>query len=152
GKTYGGEGPRCTPVVDGKLVFALGTDGDLVCLDAATGKLKWEKNLGKDFGGRMMSGWRWSESPLIDGDLLICTPGGDKAALVALKKDSGDEVWRSAVKSGGGAGYSSPMKVEVKGVKAYVNWLGSALVGVSAKDGKLLFRYGKTANGTANIP
>lgn len=152
GKPYGGEGPRCTPVVDGKLVFALGTDGDVICLEAAGGKEKWRKNMAKDFGGGMMSGWSWSESPLVDGDKVIFTPGGDKAALVAVKKDSGEEVWRSEVKGAGGAGYSSPVIAEVKGVKMYVNWLGKALVGVSAKDGKLLWKYTKTHNGTANIP
>jgi outer membrane protein assembly factor BamB len=84
-----GEGPRCTPTVDGDLVYALGVSGDLACLEVASGHERWRKNLPKDFGGRMMSGWGYSESPLVDGDLLIATPGGGKATLVALKKESG---------------------------------------------------------------
>src|SRR5207249_3001163 len=69
-----------------------------------------------------------------------------------LKKDSGEEVWRSEIKNAGGAGYSSPVVAEVKGVRVYLNWLGTGLVGVSAKDGKFLWRHTKTRNDTANIP
>jgi outer membrane protein assembly factor BamB len=146
------DGARSTPTVDGKLLYALGTHGDLVCLESATGKEKWRKNFGKDFKGRMMSGWGYCESPLVDGDKLICTPGGDEAALVALEKKTGKELWRAPVKGAGGAGYASPVVAEVKGVRMYITWLGSALVGVSAKDGKLLWKYDRNRNGTANIP
>jgi len=55
---YGGG--RGTPTVDGDLLFALGTDGDLVCLEIATGKERWRKNLARDFGGAVMTGWKWS--------------------------------------------------------------------------------------------
>src|SRR5687768_7986262 len=92
---YGG--PRGTPTVDGDRIYALGTDGDLVSLQAATGKEVWRKNLGRDFGGFMMSGWRWSESPLVDGERLIVTPGAAAATLVALDKKTGKEIWRAAV-------------------------------------------------------
>src|SRR5262249_51301992 len=92
---YGG--PRGTPTLDGDLAYALGTDGDLVCLEAATGKERWRKSLSRDLGGKIMTGWRFSESPLVDGDRVLVTPGAKDAALVALDKKTGKEVWRTAV-------------------------------------------------------
>jgi hypothetical protein len=100
----------------------------------------------------MMSGWGYCESPLVDGERLICTPGGDDAALVALDRKTGEEIWRARVRDAGGAGYASPVVAEVKGIRMYITWLGSGLVGVRAKDGKLLWRYDRNHNTTANIP
>src|SRR6185503_105714 len=98
GRSGGGggyPGPRCTPTVDGNWVFALGQFGDLICVDADKGAEKWRKNLQEHFRGRMMSGWGNSESPLVDGDKVICTPGGSGGTLAALNKESGEVVWRS---------------------------------------------------------
>jgi outer membrane protein assembly factor BamB len=145
-------GPRCTPTVDGDLAYALGAKGDLVCVQAATGKERWRKNLARDFGGHMMSGWGYSESPLIDGDKLICTPGGGQATLAALDKRTGKAVWRSRVPEGDGAGYSSAVVSEGAGVRHYVQLLGGGIVGVRAADGKFLWRYNRIANRVANIP
>src|SRR5205823_2138797 len=97
-------GSRSTPTVDGNLVFALGQFGDLVCLDARRGGEKWRKNITADFGGKP-SGFGYAESPLIDGDRLVCTPGGAKASMVALEKLNGKEVWRSGANMT--AGYAS---------------------------------------------
>jgi outer membrane protein assembly factor BamB len=151
---YGG--PRSTPTVDGGLVYALGTDGDLVGLDAATGWEAWRKSLSRDFGGSMMSGWRFSESPLVDGDRVIVTPGTGSAALVALEKKTGREIWRATVpdlgpKGRDGAAYSSVVVSNGAGVKQYVQLTGRGLVGVRASDGKFLWGYNKVANSTANI-
>jgi outer membrane protein assembly factor BamB len=151
---YGG--PRGTPAVDGERVYALGTDGDLVCLDAATGKELWRRNLERDFGGTMMSIWKWSESPLLDGDRLVVTPGARAAMLVALDKKTGKELWRSAVPALGekgkdGAGYSSAVISNGGGVKQYVQLTGRGLVSVRAEDGKFLWGYNRVANDVANI-
>ncbi len=151
---YGG--PRGTPTVDGDRVYALGTDGDLVCLQTATGKEAWRKNLPRDFGGQMMSSWRWSESPLVDGDRLIVTPGAANATLVALDKKTGKEIWRAAVpalgeKGADGAGYSSVVISNGGGVKQYVQLTGRGVVSVRAQDGKFLWGYNKVANDVANI-
>jgi outer membrane protein assembly factor BamB len=151
-----GGGPRSTPVVDGTRVYALGGDGDLVCLDAASGKVVWSKNLERDYGGRMMSGWGWSESPLVDSDRLVFTPGAKDAALVAVDKATGKEIWRAAVPDLGpsgkdGAGYSSIVISNGAGVKQYVQLLGRGLVGIRAADGKHLWHYNRVANGVANI-
>ena len=72
-------GPRCTPTIDGELAYAIGPHGDLACLDVKTGQIRWQKNFARDFRGLMMSHWGFSESPLVDGDRLICTPGGPDA-------------------------------------------------------------------------
>ena len=151
---YGG--PRGTPTVDGASVYALGTEGDLVCLDAATGKEVWRKRLAGDFGGSMMSGWKFSESPLVDGDRVIVTPGSSTAGLVALDKKTGREIWRAAIPALGprgrdGAAYSSAVVSNGAGVKQYVQLLGRGLVGVRASDGQFLWGYNKVANNTANI-
>ncbi len=87
-------GPRATPTVDGNRVYALGPHGDLVCLDAATGKQVWARNMKSDFDGKMHSGWGYSESVLVDGDKLVCTPGGAEAGMVAMDKKTGAEIWR----------------------------------------------------------
>jgi outer membrane protein assembly factor BamB len=145
-------GPHGTPTVVGDLLYAVGIHGDLVCLETASGKEVWRKNFATDFGGRMMSGWGYSESPLVDGERLVCTPGGDGAALVALDRKTGAPIWKAAVPQGGGSGYASIVVTEGGGIRQYVQWLGGCLVGVAARDGKLLWRYERTHNGTANIP
>ena len=145
-------GARTTPTVDGDLLYALGSDGDLACLETANGKERWRTNLRTVFGGQP-GAWAYSESPLVDGDLLVCTPGGVEATLVALNKNTGDTVWKSAVPGGDQAAYSSAIVVEAAGVKQYVQFLQKGLVGVDAKTGKFLWRYAKTAEGSpANIP
>jgi outer membrane protein assembly factor BamB len=142
-------GTRCTPPSDGNLVFALGPVGDLVCVDASKGERVWHKDLRADYKGSY-GGWEYSESPLIDGDRLICTPGGSSATLLALDKKSGTEVWKTPL--GGQAGYASVVVSEACGVKQYVTLTPAGLVGVRASDGKLLWNYKRLANRIANIP
>lgn len=152
------DGPNCTPTFDGDRVYALGTEGDLVCCDATTGQELWRKNFAKDFDGRMMSGWGYSESPLVDGEKLIVTPGGRDAALVALDRRTGRELWRTKLpedlgsKGGDGAGYSSIVVSNAGRQRQYVQLLGRGVVGVSADDGRFLWNYNGVANDTANIP
>jgi len=148
----GYEGPRCSPTFDGDRIYALGILGDLVCVDAKSGKEIWKISFKSAFNGRMMSGWGFSESPCVDGDRLIVTPGSDDAALAALDKRTGKTIWKAKVPGGGGAGYATVMPEVIGKTKVYITWLGRKLVGVDAKDGKLLFEYNKIANRTANIP
>lgn len=144
-------GTRSTPTIDGDMLYALGSNGDLVCLTLADGKEVWHKDLRKDFAGKPGK-WAYAESPLIDGDSLIVAPGGSKATVVALHKKSGDVQWESAIPEGDDAGYGSAMIVEVDGVKQYVEFLSKGLVGIDAKTGKFLWRYDRTAQGSpANI-
>jgi outer membrane protein assembly factor BamB len=151
----GGEIPGGTPTVDGERLYAVGPQGDLVCAATDTGKEVWRKSFTADFGGAV-PGWRYCESPLIDGDRLICTPGGKDATMVALDKKTGDVQWKCAIPKGpgGGYGYSSIMVSEAAGVRQYVQMLGAGTgcVGVAARDGTFLWKYPRTANGTATIP
>jgi outer membrane protein assembly factor BamB len=151
---YGNDGPRSTPTVAGKRLYGLSPHGDLVCVDTEQGSILWQKNLKKDFQGHMMSGWNYSESPLVDDGKLICTPGGLHAALVALNKETGETLWECKAPKDSGAGYASVVVAEVGGVRQYITLMGRelGLVGVDAKTGKFLWNYSKIANGTANIP
>ena len=144
-------GARSTPTVDGARVYVLGSDGDLACLETATGKAVWQKSFRKDFGGEP-GRWAYAESPLVDGDTLVCTPGGSSATLVALNKKTGEVIWKCAL-PGEAASYASASVVTIGGVKQYVQFVQKGVVGVDAKSGKLLWRYDKTATGSmANIP
>ena len=118
----------------------------------ADGSVRWQKNLRSDFGGEPGK-WAYSESPLVDGDNLVCTPGGTEATIVALDKKTGELIWKCAVPEGDEAGYASAIIVDAGGIKQYVQFLAKGLVGVDAKTGKFLWRYDKTAKGSpANIP
>jgi outer membrane protein assembly factor BamB len=146
-------GARSTPTIDGELMYALGSDGNLACLETATGNIRWQKHLRNDFGGKYGE-WAYSESPLVDGEVVVCTPGGEQATLVALDKRSGEVVWKADdVPGGDEAGYASIVIANAGGKKQYVQFLGEGLVGVDAETGKFLWRYDHTAQGSpANIP
>jgi outer membrane protein assembly factor BamB len=141
-------GPSGTPTVaDGK-VYAISSKGKLVVLDAKDGKPGWQADLVKDFKGGVPS-WGYTESPLIDGDKVICTPGG-KNTLVALNKTNGEVVWRASVPDNDGAQYSSALAVEIAGQRQYIQFVRKGVVSVGASDGEFLWRYNGPANGTAN--
>jgi outer membrane protein assembly factor BamB len=144
-----GSGPRSTPTVDGDRVFILTENGDLASLQAADGKIVWRRNIIEEFRGRNIN-WLLSESPLVDRDHVIVTPGGRNAGIVALDKASGKTVWTSKELSDE-AGYASPVVADVQGVRTIMTLTSEAAVGVRASDGKLMWRYGNVANGTANI-
>ena len=164
-KTGGQAAPKSTPTIDSGFAYVVSSDGNLVCAEIGKGEIKWQVNYKKEFGGQS-GGWAYTESPLLDGDRVIGTPGGDKAAIVAFKKGSGDVVWRAPIsgltrkpagdkqRRGGGnysrAGYSSVVVAQIGGVKQYVQFLDGGVVGVDAKDGKLLWHYEEPANPTAN--
>ncbi len=112
----------------------------------------------------MMSGWGYSESPLVDGDQVVCTPGGNEGMVVALNKLTGENIWatklpaygeengRNGAKLVDGAGYASIMISNGGGVKQYVQLVGRGVIGIRASDGQLLWRYAGVANQVANIP
>jgi outer membrane protein assembly factor BamB len=148
-----GVGPRSTASVAGDLVYALGGSGDLVCA-TTNGKEKWRKSMPNDLGGEVNPigggpkppkgfAWGWCWSPLVDGDQLICYPGGPKGALAALDRQTGNLLWRSKdVKVQ--CSYSSPIVGEVGGVRQYIFVSNEGLHGVDAKDGKSLWNWKKT--------
>ena len=144
-----GPGPRGTPTIDGDRLYALSETGDLACLRTSDGTVVWQRNILKDFRGENPY-WLISESPLVDGNLVIVTPGGRGAGMVALDKMSGKTVWQSKELSDG-AGYASPIVADVGGVRTLMTFTADAGVGVRASDGKLMWRNSQAANGTANI-
>jgi len=139
---------RSTPTVDGDFIYALGSDGDLACLEAKSGKIRWQKSLRKEFGGQPHE-WAYAESPLVDGDVVVVTPGGTEATLVALNKKTGAVIWKSAVPGADPAGYASAIVVQGGGRKQYVQFLSKGIVGVDAKTGAFLWRYKEVVKGPA---
>ncbi len=145
-------GARSTPTVDGDVLYALGSDGDLACLEIGSGKIRWQKNVQTDFGGQPGI-WAYSESPLVDGDAVVCTPGGPDATVIALHKKTGEVIWKCAVPDGERAAYSSIVITGSGSNKQYIQFLGKSLVGIDAKSGKLLWRDLKKADkDMPNIP
>jgi len=144
-----GKGPRGTPTVDGERLFALSENGDLACLKAADGAVVWQRNILKDFNASNPK-WLISESPLVDGDRLVVTPGGPGAGMVALDKTTGKTIWTSKDLSDPAA-YSSCIVADIDGIRTYMTLTSQAGVGVRASDGKLMWRYEQVSNRTANI-
>jgi outer membrane protein assembly factor BamB len=144
-----GDGPRGTPTVDGDRVYALGAKGTLICVEAKGGKKLWDVNLKKDFGGAV-PGWGYTESVLVDGDKVLCTPGGKDGAVLALDKMSGKKLWQSSELTDG-AQYASLIPIEHRGRRQYVQLFTKTLAGISAEDGDLLWRS-EWGGSTAVIP
>jgi outer membrane protein assembly factor BamB len=141
---------RSTPTVDGEFIYALGSDGDLACLETGSGKIRWQKNIRKEFGGQQ-GFWAYAESPLVDGETVVVTPGGTQATILALNKKTGAVIWKSAVPGGDPAGYASAIVVQAGGRKQYVQFLSKGIVGVDAKTGQFLWRYAEVAKGMAQM-
>lgn len=144
-----GNGPRGTPTIDGDNLYALGAKGDLVCLNRADGKRKWGKNILNDFQAENIV-WGICESVLIDGQNLVCTPGGRRGTMVALNKQNGNVVWTAQVPNNPQAGYASAIVVTTGGVRQYVNFTQRGIVGINAANGDVLWGDDHAANGTAN--
>src|SRR5688572_9101091 len=144
-----GPGPRGTPTIDGDRLYVLTETGDLACLRIQDGGVIWQRNILKDFAGRNIQ-WLISESPLIDGNNVIVSPGGRGAGVVALDKTTGKTVWASKELSHS-AGYSSAIVADVQGVRTIMTMTADAAIGLRASDGKLMWTYSKAANGIANI-
>ena len=149
GENDRGSGPRGTPTIDGDRLYALTENGDLACLRVADGTVVWQRNILKDFAGQNI-GWLISESPLVDGNHVIVTPGGRSNGMVALDKMTGKTVWTTKDLRDD-AGYASPIVADVQGVRTVMTLTSEAAVGVRATDGKLMWRYTQVSNGTANI-
>ena len=142
-----GDGPRGTPTIDGAHLFALAGDGTLVCLDTKSGEKIWTVNLMKRFQSQVLN-WGISESPLVDGERLIVTPGGNGSSVVALNKTNGETIWKSQSDE---AGYSSAIAFDVGGIRQIAVLTGDAAIGLNIKNGNLLWRYNKVSNRTANV-
>jgi outer membrane protein assembly factor BamB len=144
-----GNGPRGTPTVDGDKVYSLGGNGDLTCSNTKNGDRVWQVNILKEFDGNNIT-WGISESVLIDGEKLICTPGGTKGTIVAFDKKTGAVIWSCVAPGTPRAGYSSAIIAEVDGVRQYIQYTHNNVMGVRAEDGEFLWSDDSSANPTAN--
>lgn len=152
----GYKGPRGSATINGDHAYAIGSDGSIVCVRTTDGSEVWRKNMSRDFGGSP-GHWAYAESPLIDGDKLICTPGGSTATMVALNKNTGAVVWKASAgeleRVSGDytkAGYASPIKATIAGTPQYICFLHGGVVAFAAANGSPLWHYEHPANGTAN--
>jgi outer membrane protein assembly factor BamB len=132
---------RSTPTVDGDRVYVVTPFGELVACQTADGKELFRVNLKEQFGGKKGDSWGYSESVLIDGDRLVCTPGGEKATIVALDKKTGTPIWTCSLPGDRGAGHASIVVAEVGGRRIYVQTTASGALGVDAASGTLLWTY-----------
>jgi outer membrane protein assembly factor BamB len=132
---------RSTPTLDGERVYVLTPHGLLVCCESAAGNELWHKDLKKDLGGRKGDGWGYSESVLIDGERLVCTPGGEKNTMMALDKLTGDELWNAPRSGDRGAGHASIVVATIGELRVYVTTTASGAMGVQAQTGRLLWKY-----------
>jgi outer membrane protein assembly factor BamB len=145
-KGGGYPGPRSTPTVaDGK-VYAVGLAGRLLCCDAKSGAPVWYRDMTRHFGGKEPR-WGYSESFLVDGDRVICTPGGQNT-VVALDAKNGRTIWTA--QAGDPAAYASIIKAEFDETPQYVAFTDRGLLGIRASDGEVLWRYDAPSNGQAN--
>jgi len=139
------QGPGATPTVDGERLYVMGLAGNVACLQVADGAIVWQRSLQDDFGARLPN-WSFRESPLVDGDKVIVTPGGENATIAALDKATGETIWTSQIPGNPKAAYSSAIAIEFDGQRQYVQLTADALVGVAAVDGSFLWRYDRPAN------
>jgi outer membrane protein assembly factor BamB len=142
-------GPRVTPLVHDGRVYILGAMGDLRCLDAATGSVRWQKNLAEAYKVKPPV-WGWAASPLLDGDLLYCLVGGDGSAIVAFNKDSGEEVWKAL--STEEIGYSPPILIEAGGKRQLIVWHSESINGLDPATGQVYWTQPYPLDGEPQRP
>jgi outer membrane protein assembly factor BamB len=145
GRSPSQEGPGATPTVDGELLYVMGLAGNVACLQVGDGSIVWQRRLQDDFGARLPT-WSFRESPLVDGDKVVVTPGGEDVTLVALDKLTGETIWKSEVPGHPKAAYSSAIAFDFDGQREYVQFTEKAVVGVAASNGDFLWRYDAPAN------
>jgi outer membrane protein assembly factor BamB len=133
-----GDGPRSTPTIDNGKVYVVGTHGALMCLDAGTGGIVWQLDMVKEFGA-VVPKWGISVSAVIDGQKLFVIAGGtDGKCVVALDKDTGKTIWTGLNDA---ASYSTPLLMEIGGVKQLACFTVKGVFGLARDDGRVLWEY-----------
>ncbi len=145
GNSYSG-GPNASPAIQGESLVGLGSQGILVCVNAATGQEQWRKDLPRDLSGAVNpigggpGGWGFAAAPLIDGNQVIVTPGGPKGLVAGLNLKTGEVLWQSK-EAMDLTTYAAPVLAEIGGVKMVIAMTQEGAVGVSAKDGTVLWTF-----------
>lgn len=152
GRVNGYVGPKATPATDGQHVCGLNQNGILFCCDFNTGKILWKKSLYDDYQGYLMkrgpkrdSDWGYAESPLLDGDLVVCCPGGSKGALLALNVKNGDLVWRTTDLDHR-ACYDSIVPMKSSWGRMFITITEGAFVGIDPRNGKVVWKVSFTGS------
>ncbi|MCX8157713.1 MAG: PQQ-binding-like beta-propeller repeat protein [Verrucomicrobiae bacterium] len=133
----GGDGPRSTPTVSGNRVYVFSQDLVLSCVDAATGKKVWSKDILKEFQGRNI-GWKSAMSPVVDGDFVFVAGGGQGASMLAFNKNTGQLLWKTGNER---ITHATPVVATIHGVRQIIYFMQSGLVAVSVVDGRELWRF-----------
>jgi hypothetical protein len=141
-----GNGPRCTPAIDGGLVYVQSVTGPLVCLKADDGSIVWQRNLLTDFGTKNIT-WGLAASPLVEGNLVLAIPGAKGAGVAAFDKKTGTIVWKLGDDK---AAYASPMAVTVGGQRQLIFFTAAGLL-AATPEGKELWRVPWTTEFDCNI-
>ncbi|HMJ89064.1 MAG TPA: PQQ-binding-like beta-propeller repeat protein [Candidatus Acidoferrum sp.] len=131
-------GPRVTPAVHDGKVYTLGSEGNLLCLDAIKGSVIWSKDFKKEFGIKTPM-WGFAGHPLVDGNKVICLAAGNGSTVVAYDKDSGKELWRAL--SSKEPGYAPPMIHEFAGKRQLIIWHPEAVNGLDPDTGKVFWTH-----------
>jgi len=144
-KLYGPEftesyyGTRGTPVIAGDKVYILSGLGVLYCLKETDGSLVWKQDLISQYGGTTIT-WGYNETPVVDGDKIFCTPGGEKNSVIALNRNTGSLIWSCPGKKELSA-YCTPLLFVHNGRKILVTHTASNLLGIDAQTGLLLWSH-----------
>ena len=151
GKAWDGSypGTRSTPTIVDGLLYHLSGVGNLVCLKADSGEVVWSVDIFDRFDGRNIT-WGLAESPLVVGDRVICTPGGEEVSMAALNRMTGETAW-TCKGTGDRPGYASPILVDYDGLQQIVTAMSESIVGIRASDGELLWRYPHKVYADENI-
>lgn len=140
-----------SPTVDRERLYTITANGVLVCLSTANGRELWRKDYAVDFGAKRPI-YGFCDYPLVDGNQLVCTPGAAQAAVVALDKQTGKVLWKTAAPVGDETrgNYTAMVAADVGGLRQYVTYVPNLLIGVAADDGRLLWTHDKIAQGMPN--
>lgn len=137
-EALGGDGPRATPTLDGDRLYSLGAEGELVCLDALTGRQVWARNILREFGAENLQ-WGMSASPLVVDDRVIITNSGvGGGSIMAYRTSDGERQWQRDV---GQQAYSSPVYATLLGRPMVLNLAAFHLNGLDAATGEVLFSF-----------
>jgi len=151
GPAWAGDRPgtRSTPTIDGNRLYHQSPIGNLICLDAKTGEKIWGFNTLEKFKSKTNT-WARAESLLVDGERLICCPGGPQASMVAMNKNNGSVIW-AAPSAGDLAGYSSPTLGEYQGLRIIVVLTAKNFIGVNADSGEMLWQVKHESYADENV-
>ena len=140
---------RATPTVEGNMVYTCSGYGDLACFDGTSGKMIWSYK-GSELNKGTYGSWGIAESLLIDGDKVYFSPGGPETNTIALKKSTGEVIWKSP-SLGDKPGYVSPIIVNYGGRKMIINVSLGHVFGVDASNGDILWQVSHGQSSDPNM-